>query len=813
MSRCSRGPRDPSAPFFQVKPYRTSETLVYFRSPSLWQATWSMYDKATGMSFSCRCGLFGIWWGETCCALNSMELESRLCHWGKNWQRAWSGIIARLLGLGTESCRWNLLRNIHCSYSLPERCIRGLLLRRHGPHRRSLPIHLRRGHRNQPLWHLHPDHLWHGQRQHHLRPHLLNRPLQLNPNSFWSIRLTRLEPHQRQLNICLDNLRHYILRGLLRPYVAFFDLASTDSFHYAATVIRFPCNSPSCSTSSTPCTCYYFTFEPWYHIIAHQPTSFCNSNGTHVSDNLTHCSTSIQRTDNTTYTSTRITVPTPCPAITTIGYYDIDYSSSCTSIHGSQSSSKGSIRKETGQTTPFSCKGFFGFTSCCTSRASFYTSIVYLSRSGKFGLYNTTTCRICPSHSSSTADDPWLPTPSRTTTTTSSSRFTTNRFHSSDTITYIDATYTYTYHNASTIREGPTHWTYSPWSHYYVLNSTGTQSSVADITIAKTPFQNTEITVPTINYTFSSPTSSSSTSRPTSFPSASTSILNQTSQRSPNTFPLPTTSPPRRRSPPGPRRHRSNPPPRSRTPLRHPQGHEVILRPAARPSDPTFIPIPDADDSWGEWNHSHYPTDHHRHSTRPRSPVGPPPPEPSSTPPAHVTAPLGAVAFRLPDGDSENSEAAAAFSISQFDKNDIEVSELNAAAADPHRVRCLTELDPNHTVPLRTVLDQPTKILFNNFVDEMFSQLAKPYRTMNDDLVFIKASQATVMNITRAFAQARLLDLNLARRTQAFYVEPENLLTITVPTGLPKKPIYRGEHAGTYIWATTKRVGNQLPKS
>ena len=256
-------------------------------------------------------------------------------------------------------------------------------------------------------------------------------------------------------------------------------------------------------------------------------------------------------------------------------------------------------------------------------------------------------------------------------------------------------------------------------------------------------------------------------------------------------------SPPRRHSPTGPRRHRSNPQPRSRTPLRHPQGHEVILRPAARPSDPNFIPTPDADDSWGDWNHSHYPTDHHRDSTRPRSPVGPPPPEPSSTPPTHVTAPLGAVAFRLPDGDSENSDAAEAFSISQFDKNDIEVSELNAAAADPHRVRCLTELDPNHTVPLRTVLDQPTKILFNNFVDEMFSQLAKPYRTMNDDLVFIKASQATVMNIARAFAQARLLDLNLARRTQAFYVEPENLLTITVPTGLPKKPIYRGEHAGT----------------
>ena len=157
------------------------------------------------------------------------------------------------------------------------------------------------------------------------------------------------------------------------------------------------------------------------------------------------------------------------------------------------------------------------------------------------------------------------------------------------------------------------------------------------------------------------------------------------------------------------------------------------------------------------------------------------------------------MSFRVPDGESENSDAAEAFSISQFDKNDIELSELVEAANDPHRVRCLTELDPSHTVPLRMTLTQPEKLLFNNFVDEMFAQLAQPYRTTNNDLIFIKASQATVINIAKAFAQSRLLDIELARRTRAFYVEPENLLTITVPTGLPKKPIYRGEHAGTYL--------------
>ena len=170
------------------------------------------------------------------------------------------------------------------------------------------------------------------------------------------------------------------------------------------------------------------------------------------------------------------------------------------------------------------------------------------------------------------------------------------------------------------------------------------------------------------------------------------------------------------------------------------------------------------------------------------------------------------MAFRVPDGDSENSDAAEAFSISKFDKNDIELSELVEAANDPLRVRCLTELDPNYTVPLRTSLNQSNKLLFNHFVDEMFNQLAQPYRTVNNQLIFIKASQATVKNIARAFAQSRLLDIDLAKQTKAFYVEPENLLTITVPTGLPKKPIYRGEHAGTYLvyhktsWETVAKI-------
>ena len=35
----------------------------------------SIAKRATGMSFSCRYGLFGIWWSWTYCASNSIELE------------------------------------------------------------------------------------------------------------------------------------------------------------------------------------------------------------------------------------------------------------------------------------------------------------------------------------------------------------------------------------------------------------------------------------------------------------------------------------------------------------------------------------------------------------------------------------------------------------------------------------------------------------------------------------------------------------------------------------------------------------------
>ena len=98
MSCRSRCPRDPSERFFQVQPYWTSETS-YFAATFSDRASWLMLEQATGMSFSCRCGLFGIWWGETCCASNSLELVQPFMPLRHDLTTVpVKGIIARILG-------------------------------------------------------------------------------------------------------------------------------------------------------------------------------------------------------------------------------------------------------------------------------------------------------------------------------------------------------------------------------------------------------------------------------------------------------------------------------------------------------------------------------------------------------------------------------------------------------------------------------------------------------------------------------------------------------------------------------------------
>ena len=151
------------------------------------------------------------------------------------------------------------------------------------------------------------------------------------------------------------------------------------------------------------------------------------------------------------------------------------------------------------------------------------------------------------------------------------------------------------------------------------------------------------------------------------------------------------------------------------------------------------VTTPDADDTWGDWRNN--PSDaHHPDDRRPRSPQVPP----SNT---SATAPLGSVSYRVATGDSDASDPEESFSIAAYEPGDTEIEEMKAAADDPNRTRCVTELGSSHVVSIRTELDNPTKILYNNFIDEMFNQLAKPYTTTNNEPIYIKASRGTVTNI------------------------------------------------------------------
>ena len=204
-------------PFFQSESGRNHQKPRFFCSFSFWTFVTTERQAHAFQVWSFSFWWF-VWWGQTFCAPNSLELDSRCMPIGARTDHGPGAGNNRTTSkyLGTESCCESCCVTYYCSFYLPERCIRGILLRRLGLPHHSLRLHLRRGHHNQSLLHLHPDQLWHGQRQHHLRLQLLNPHSLLNHISIRSTHLPFPELHQRQLNICLDNLRHYTLRGLLR---------------------------------------------------------------------------------------------------------------------------------------------------------------------------------------------------------------------------------------------------------------------------------------------------------------------------------------------------------------------------------------------------------------------------------------------------------------------------------------------------------------------------------------------------------------------------------------------------------------------
>ena len=153
----------------------------------------------------------------------------------------------------------------------------------------------------------------------------------------------------------------------------------------------------------------------------------------------------------------------------------------------------------------------------------------------------------------------------------------------------------------------------------------------------------------------------------------------------------------------------------------------------------------------------------------------------------------------MPDGDTDNSEDDdQTVPISAFERSDEWLTEFKDAEQDPLRTRCMTELPSDHIVELKETFTPSENALFKSIIDEMYTQLAKPYTTQSGTTVFIRANRSTVENIAKCFARSDLLDVTLTQGTRGFYIEPENLLSITVPTGLPPKDPFKGESSGSY---------------
>ena len=98
-SRGSCGPRDSSPThFFIFEAVSEHSETSFFRSNLCSYITWDRTQAGTrslGVAFFL---LMVLWWGQTYCAPNSLELESRLCLLWLTWTRGLEWHNARLLG-------------------------------------------------------------------------------------------------------------------------------------------------------------------------------------------------------------------------------------------------------------------------------------------------------------------------------------------------------------------------------------------------------------------------------------------------------------------------------------------------------------------------------------------------------------------------------------------------------------------------------------------------------------------------------------------------------------------------------------------
>ena len=132
----------------------------------------------------------------------------------------------------------------------------------------------------------------------------------------------------------------------IASYMVFFVLTYSACFNYTLLVIRIIGHSSSCSTSSPPRAYNDYILDSGNHHGAHCSTGFHYSHGTHCSNYMAHCSSSIPRIDDPTDTTAELTVPTSYPSFPTAdrSFY---ISSRRTSTTCSQGRPEASIREET----------------------------------------------------------------------------------------------------------------------------------------------------------------------------------------------------------------------------------------------------------------------------------------------------------------------------------------------------------------------------------------------------------------------------------------------------------------------------------
>ena len=184
-------------------------------------------------------------------------------------------------------------------------------------------------------------------------------------------------------------------------------------------------------------------------------------------------------------------------------------------------------------------------------------------------------------------------------------------------------------------------------------------------------------------------------------------------------------------------------------------------------------------------------------------------------------------------GDTDDSDAeglSESVPIPAFQNADSWLQDYKEAASDPLRVKAAHELPDDYRWSLATVLAGNETILFRKFQGEMYAALAVPYSAINKSKILI-CVDPIVENISLCFAKAKLLDLELAKRTQGFYIEdPNQQLTIVTPTltsspnlpstttptrptqsttkplGIPSQKFYQNNSSGLPPGVSTRRL-------